>query len=99
MKQAKGCGNVKCTANKKKITYKGDDKFCPKCGLNLIIVCKDCKTPLPEGDSVYCVRCEAERGDRKDKAIDGAKKVGGVVLSVGALAITAVSGGKIRLKK
>lgn len=91
MKQAKGCGNTKCVANSKKISFKSDDKFCPKCGENLIIVCKKCRVPLPEGcTDAYCVRCEAEREDRKDKAFDVAKKAGAGVVAVGSLAVSIV---------
>ena len=99
MKQAKGCGNDSCVANKKKITYKEDDKFCPKCGLDLVVVCKKCRIPLPVGTTdAYCVRCEADREDRKDKAVDTVKKVGSAALAVGTFAISIASGGKIGKK-
>lgn len=92
MKQAKGCGNEKCNANKKKITYKSDDFFCSKCGQDLIIVCKKCRIPLPEDcKDAYCVRCEAEREDKKEKAKDTAKKAGAGVAAVGSLVLGAAN--------
>jgi len=91
MGKIKGCSNETCVAHKKKTTYKESDKFCPKCGNALTLVCKDCKTQLSSDKDKYCLRCHAKRDDKKDKVkiIGGgaALALGGVVLSFGKKAI------------
>ena len=87
MKVIKGCANDSCMAHKKKLTYKEADIFCSKCGKELVFVCKDCYTQLPNDNEKYCVRCNAKHEDRKDKvkkvAAGGALAVGGLVLKFG----------------
>lgn len=48
-------------------------------------MCKDCHTQLPDDAKKYCVRCLAEREDRKDKAKKVAAGVGGGALAVGGV--------------
>ena len=98
MKQAKGCINKSCEANKKKIKYKSDDNFCLKCGSSLVPVCKKCHTQLPEDEkNVMCVRCAAEKQDQKDKVVDGAKKAGGAVVAAAGV-VVGVAGALVRKK-
>ena len=80
----KGCINEECIANKKKMKYKKDDVYCPKCGSKLVHVCKKCYRPI-EGDKKLCMRCEAGNKDM----ISNIKKVVG---AAGALALTRVPG-------
>lgn len=91
MSKIKGCGSSNCIANKKKIKYKNTDEFCSKCGKQLVYVCKKCFTPIPENSKgSYCIRCQAERDDRKDNTLDKAKKIGGGVVGVGAMVLSVV---------
>ena len=85
MGKIKGCGNEACEAFKKKITYKEAEAFCSKCGSQLVYVCKDCHTQLPDNAKKYCVRCFAEHEDRKDKAKKVAAGVGGGALALGGV--------------
>lgn len=92
MGRVKGCINETCVANQKKITYKEADDYCSKCGNKLYYVCKECYTQLPDDSEKYCVRCLAEKQDRKDHTL---KIAGGVVAAVG---IAVVSTGKQVIK-
>lgn len=87
MRSVKGCINKKCVANQKKIIYKAADDYCSKCGNKLYDVCRKCYTQLPDNSEKYCVRCLAEKQDRKDRNL---KKAGGAA----ALGIAAVGAGK-----
>lgn len=82
MRKIKGCGNESCEVHKKKITYKGSEIVCSKCGSPLVYVCKDCYTQMPDDTDKYCVRCLAKHKDRKDKAKKVATGVGGGALVV-----------------
>lgn len=66
--------------------YSAKINYCPECGEKLIYVCKahGCFKPLDETEPKhsYCRGCQTDRDDRKEKAIDVAKKgaqVAGVV--------------------
>lgn len=85
MGKIKGCSNESCVAHEKKIAYKESEGFCSKCGSVLVYVCKDYHTQLPDDAKKYCVRCLAEREDRKDKAKKVAAGVGGGALAVGGV--------------
>lgn len=63
----KGCINETCIARKKKIAFKSDDLFCPKCGKPLEYVCSKCWKKLADGSQKYCIRCQSDIQDKKDK--------------------------------
>ena len=69
MRKNKGCSNESCQAYKKKRNYKETESFCSECGRPLVYVCKKCYKQLPTDAEIYCVRCEAEREDSKNKGI------------------------------
>lgn len=85
MKKVKGCINGTCAASQKKIIYKEEENYCPKCGNKLYYVCKKCYTQLPNDSEKYCVRCLADRQDHKDYTM---KIAGSVVATVGVAAIS-----------
>lgn len=84
MRKIKGCGNELCSAHKKKIFYKKSEVFCSNCGSLVVSVCRDCYTQMPDDAERRCVRCLAQREDKKDRA----RKVGGGVLAFGGLVLT-----------
>lgn len=84
----KGCVNEKCIVHKKKISYKESEDYCSKCGDKLSYVCKKCYTFLEDNSEKYCVRCLAERQDRKDKAKKVVGGIGGTVLAAGVFIFT-----------
>lgn len=96
MGRVKGCMNESCLANQKSITYKEENDYCPKCGNKLYNVCKKCYTQLPDNAARYCVRCIAEKQDRKDKAKDRALKIG--VSMITAIGIAATDAGQKVIK-
>ena len=65
----KGCTNIECGEKHKKVKYKEDDLFCPKCGKELSYVCAKCYTPL-ENAGKRCEKCQQKIDDRKAKAKD-----------------------------
>lgn len=83
MGRVKGCINKTCVANQKKITYIKSDEYCSKCGNEIFYVCSECYTQLPDDSEKYCVRCHAEKQDRKDRAL---KIAGGIVATAGIIA-------------
>lgn len=87
MAKIKGCTKSGCTANTKKVHFKKDDEFCTKCGMKLEFVCKKCNSPIAETTKgSLCVRCKAEKEDKKDKAVkQGGQVVGGALAIGGAL--------------
>lgn len=91
---SKGCINDNCLNNRKKISYKKDDMYCSKCGNTLVHVCKDCRIPLYD-EEVYCVRCKAEREDKKDKAAENAKGALKAAAGVASIAVAVITKGKI----
>ena len=94
----KGCTNETCVANQDKRKFKKDEDFCCLCGGKLVRVCaaKSCYKFI-EGDEKYCLCCEAHKHETKDKAIDGAKKVGGAILGTALFVVSVAS--KISPKK
>lgn len=87
MASVKGCTNSKCNATEKKITYKETESFCSKCGGTLTYVCKKCYTPVGKNEKL-CVRCQAEKEDRQDKAKKVARDAGGAIITAGAFVVT-----------
>ena len=73
MGKNKGCINENCIACQKKVMFKDDDEFCPKCGQQLTYVCHKCHKFIPDNSSKYCPNCEADIKDRKDKALNVGK--------------------------
>lgn len=87
MAKIKGCTKAGCNANTKKVHFKKDDEFCTKCGMKLEFVCKKCHSPIAETTKGnLCVRCKAEKEDKRDKAVkQGGQAVGGALAIGGAL--------------
>ena len=86
MAKVKGCTKSGCVANSKKIHYKKDDEFCSKCGMELSFVCKKCHTPIAEDNKgSLCLRCVAEKEDKRDVAMKKAGKAGQKILVVGGI--------------
>lgn len=87
-KRVKGCSDPSCQKAEKKVKFKAEENYCPICGSELVFVCSKCHGPLEDEGPNHrvCSGCEAVANDRKAKAIDGGKKVGGVIGSV-ALAV------------
>lgn len=94
MGKVKGCMNEACFAHQKKIRYKEEDEYCSKCGMKLYYVCKECYKQLPDGSEKHCVRCLAEKQERKDhrtKIVKGvAVGAGSVIVVAGKQAIKAI---------
>jgi len=88
MGKIKGCANEACEAHKKKITYKEAESYCSKCGQELIYVCNDCYTQLPDDTEKYCVRCHAKHEDRKAKTKKIAEGIGGGAAAIGFAVLT-----------
>lgn len=86
MAKVKGCINDTCAAKHKKLLFKEDDEFCPKCGQPLSYVCKSCHTKLLDGKEKYCVRCIAKREDLKKDVLTHATAI---TTGVAAVAKTA----------
>lgn len=86
----KACPNEECKTYKRK-KYSSKINYCPECGTALIYVCKshNCYTPLDDCTSEhdYCFECETKRNDKKDKAVDAAKKVGGGLAAFAGFAL------------
>ena len=82
MSAKKGCINKSCVANKKKTIYKSSDTYCSKCGDKLYFACKKCFTKLPNDKSKLCVRCQAEKEDKKDAGGKKALKIGAAGLGL-----------------
>ena len=78
----KGCTNEACTANQSKRKFQKDEEFCCLCGGALSHVCatKSCYKFI-EGEEKYCLCCEAQKNQLRDKVINGAKNTGRAVLS------------------
>ncbi len=93
-KRAKGCPNEACECNKKKRLYKADDRYCVKCGSELLWVCRRCFRRLHSDDpsQSLCRVCQAEHEDLIQKV----KKGGGAI--VGGVG-TVVTGGAIVAQK
>ena len=73
----KACPNECCKTHRKK-KFNSKVNYCPECGAKLIYVCKahGCFKPLDEAkpEHSYCNECRTKREDRKENAIDMAKK-------------------------
>ena len=95
MKKNKGCLNENCEAFQKHIYFKETEKFCSQCGQPLHNVCqnKRCYKPVSTGEK-YCILCEAEQTDKKEKALDVLEKAGGIVVGVGGTILTVITQGK-----
>lgn len=90
-KAKKGCLNDECIANEKKMRFKAENNYCPRCGQPLYYVCGRCGMKLAVGSSKYCIRCENEIRDRIDRPgktfvramVSGLKSAGGFVVDAG----------------
>lgn len=95
----KACPNELCKTYQNK-KFNSKINYCPECGTKLVYVCKShkCYKPLDLTalNHEYCQSCETLRQDRKDKAVELAKKGGGVVVAavvVPALKVVDKKGG------
>ena len=77
-RRKKGCPNEACERHQKKIMLKATEEYCPKCGSKLIYVCAKCFREIVDIDPKHkiCSLCEAEGLEKRDAALDKAKKVG-----------------------
>ena len=83
-KRIKGCPNVTCERHQKKIKLKSTEEFCPKCGARLIFVCSKCFRQIEDIDSKHriCELCDAQEREKREAALDKAKKAGKVAAGV-----------------
>lgn len=89
MKAIRGCTNPECKAFKK-IRYKQDDLFCPKCGEDLSFVCAACGKAMEQGDRKYCISCQAEKEQNDARNLEKAKELASSALAaVGVVAVAA----------
>lgn len=79
MGKVKGCINKECIASQEKTIYKDEYDYCIKCGNKLYYVCKKCYTKLPDDWEKYCVRCIAEKKDKKERVLKTTFGVAGIV--------------------
>lgn len=90
-KAVKGCMNPECIANQEKANFDLSYDHCPKCGLKLSYVCKDCRMELDDDTKKCCLRCESRRKDDREqmgkvivgKLGVGAKALGDFAVDVG----------------
>jgi hypothetical protein len=96
MSKKKACLNPNCS-DYKKTKYKATEQACPHCQEILEFTCakKGCYKVIPETQkSKYCPICKAEIDDTRAEIWDGAKKVGGLALSIGLSFVGVKFGGK-----
>ena len=98
-KRVKGCSNPECVNHIKKIKMKAEDEYCPKCGTELVFVCKKCFSEIQDIDEDHriCTHCIEEAQEKKEKRIEKVKNYGkkaAVAAGTGVLAV----GGKIVTK-
>ena len=69
-KRIKGCPNIKCERNSEHYKYKAEDRFCTKCGSELVFMCPKCYGKLADVNSKHklCSKCEALIDDKKHNA-------------------------------
>lgn len=72
----KGCPNKACIMNSKKELQKNDIDYCPKCGTKLVYVCVKCFREIEDNNRKHriCGLCEAKKEEKRQDAIDKAKK-------------------------
>lgn len=68
-KARKGCLNDDCIAKEKKMRFKAENDYCPRCGQTLFYVCRRCRMQLADGASEYCIRCKNKRRDTIDDPV------------------------------
>ncbi len=87
MKAFKGCTNPECKTYKK-VHYKNDDLFCPKCGCDLEYVCAKCWKVMDSNVKRLCISCSAEQEQKNAQAKEQILKKGAhVVEGLGAVAV------------
>ena len=92
-KRTKGCPNESCAMHADKKKQSADNEYCPKCGSKLILVCEKCFTEIEDIDYNHkrCKRGEAEAIEKKEKAKETAKNIGGKVVAVGASIVSSAA--------
>jgi len=97
-KRKKGCPNEACERHQKKIMLKATEEYCPKCGAKLIFVCAKCFREIEDIDIKHrvCSLCEAESQEKKEAAVDKAKKAGKAAAGVVTPIIVGVAGKVIK---
>lgn len=98
-KRVKGCSNPECVNHIKRIKMKPDDEYCPKCGSELVFVCKKCFSEIQDIDEDHrvCIHCIEEAREKKEKTIEKAKDYGKKAVVAAGTGVLAV-GGKIVTK-
>ena len=85
--------------SRQKNKMKAEDEYCPKCGAELVFVCKKCFKEIQDIDEDHriCNHCIEEAQEKKEKRIEKVKDYGkkaAVAAGTGVLAV----GGKIVTK-
>lgn len=88
-KRVKGCPNPDCSKNREHAKFKAEDTYCTECASELVFVCAMCGRALEDSGPNHriCSICEAEKADRRDKAIDFGKKAIGCGFAAVSLVI------------
>ena len=71
-KRVKGCSNPECVNHIKRIKMKAENEYCPKCGAELVFVCKKCFKEIQDIDEDHsiCTHCIEEAQEKKEKRIE-----------------------------
>lgn len=97
-RRKKGCPNMACIKNSKKIRQTADFDYCPKCGTKLVFVCEKCFAEIEDTNSKHriCKLCEVKAKEKNQKIVGGiktgAKKTSFAVIGVTAPVVTGIVG-------
>lgn len=82
IKKDKACYTKNCKANKEKIKFSDDMKFCPYCSQPLEYVCMNhgCFNQV-DGSNEFCQACEAKKEEAQEKRKEKLTNVGKAVLT------------------
>jgi len=80
-KRLKRCANEGCIIHRNKRKFYAEDIYCTVCQEKLVYMCKRCGEAFESQgvDDLYCDRCDQFFAERKQKAVDVAKRTAGVV--------------------
>ncbi|MBR4896230.1 MAG: hypothetical protein IKZ41_07370 [Clostridia bacterium] len=91
-RRKKGCPNSSCERNKNKVKLPATEEYCPKCGTNLVYVCKKCFCQIEDTgrEHTLCLSCQAQKEERNKKIIDKSKNIGTAVLVTAGTVATGI---------